>query len=345
MKKLLHGLVALSSLRDRDQLDLAVLLLLGQTVIPHVLNVRWVSLVGQADDPCWFIHAWLDVHSGEAKCSNAWPDVANLLRRDAVPRWSAALKSNTIFYSGQGPYLSVFTIPSPLPVCRLLEIETFYPLEPDALVSIQQILEVYQNLQSLFDYGEKDTLTDLLNRKTFDRAFSRAATELTATAYLGQFERRQGDTSLGFWLAMLDVDHFKKVNDNYGHLIGDEVLLLLANLMRDSFRFDDQLYRFGGEEFVVLMRHANQADAAMALNRFRVAVEQHVFPQVGTITVSIGFCPLIVNDTPSSAIGRADKAVYYVKGNGRNQVCNYDQLVADGYVLEVSEDVNEADFF
>jgi diguanylate cyclase (GGDEF)-like protein len=158
-------------------------------------------------------------------------------------------------------------------------------------------------------------------------------------------DRRQLKVAEGYWLAVLDIDHFKRVNDNFGHLIGDEVLLLMARLMRSSFRFHDQLYRFGGEEFVILMRCAGHDDAQAVLNRFRRTVEAYAFPQVGTITVSIGFAPLQGDDTPSAAFGRADKAVYFAKGHGRNQVCSYPQLVAAGDLEQEVEASGEADFF
>jgi diguanylate cyclase (GGDEF)-like protein len=129
------------------------------------------------------------------------------------------------------------------------------------------------------------------------------------------------------------------VNDTYGHLIGDEVLLLLARIMRDSFRFHDQLYRFGGEEFVVLMRCRDEEDARQALERLRHNVQVYAFPQVGSITVSLGFSVLHPHDTPSAAFGRADKAVYHAKSHGRNQVVNYQNLVNSGAVQEQTEDM------
>ncbi len=73
---------------------------------------------------------------------------------------------------------------------------------------------------------------------------------------------------------MIDIDHFKRVNDNFGHLIGDEVLFPLACLLRGGFRIHDRLYRFGGEEFAVLMRCENEACAALALQRFRGSMEK-----------------------------------------------------------------------
>jgi diguanylate cyclase (GGDEF)-like protein len=105
------------------------------------------------------------------------------------------------------------------------------------------------------------------------------------------------------------------------------------------------LYRFGGEEFVVLMRCAGADDAEVALERFRDTVQEHVFPQVGTITVSIGFAALRDDDTPGGAFDRADKAVYYAKGNGRNQVRSYQKLVDSGALVEDKPESKDVDFF
>jgi len=104
--------------------------------------------------------------------------------------------------------------------------------------------------------------------------------------------------------------------------------------MRSVFRFHDRLYRFGGEEFVVLMRCGDDADAGVAFERLRTSVMAYPFPQVGTITVSVGYTRLRDGDTPSSAFERADRAVYWAKSHGRNQVCNHAALVASGDVDE-----------
>ena len=146
--------------------------------------------------------------------------------------------------------------------------------------------------------------------------------------------RRGCGPSLGTWLGVIDIDHFKRVNDSFGHLIGDEVLLLLSRLMRASFRFHDRLYRFGGEEFVVLMRCHSDADAAHALERLRHHTEAYGFPQVGRITISIGFTQVVPSDTPSGAFERADKAVYHAKEHGRNRVVGHADLVSRGLLVE-----------
>jgi diguanylate cyclase (GGDEF)-like protein len=113
------------------------------------------------------------------------------------------------------------------------------------------------------------------------------------------------------------------------------VLLLLSRLMRASFRFHDRLYRFGGEEFVVLLRCGSDAHAMQAFERLRAATEAYPFPQVGRITVSIGFTEVRSEDSPNSAFERADKAVYWAKSHGRNQVAEHADLVKRGELTEL----------
>ena len=115
--------------------------------------------------------------------------------------------------------------------------------------------------------------------------------------------------------------------------------------MRSHFRFHDQIYRFGGEEFVVLIRCKTEADANQVLERLRVATQGHPFPQVGAITVSIGFTQILSGDSPSSAIERADKAVYYAKEHGRNRVCSYGALIASGGLAQPVTNVGAMELF
>jgi diguanylate cyclase (GGDEF)-like protein len=231
-------------------------------------------------------------------------------------------------------------------VVGVLEIETAEPMTPQDQRMVGSILRIYRNFQGLLDYSERDTLTGLLNRKTFDETFMKTAVQgggMPAAIRVDE-GRRVGGQGASHWLGVIDIDHFKNVNDTYGHLIGDEVLLLLSRLMRSSFRFHDRLYRFGGEEFVVLMRCNSDQDAAHAFERLRANAEQYAFPQVGHITVSVGFTEVKSTDTPSAAFERADKAVYYAKTHGRNQVCSHAELVARGE-LEDGSKVGDVELF
>jgi diguanylate cyclase (GGDEF)-like protein len=134
------------------------------------------------------------------------------------------------------------------------------------------------------------------------------------------------------------------VNDRFGHLYGDEVLILIANLLQSSFRAQDRVFRFGGEEFVVLLRPTTLEHAHRIIDRFRSAVETHVFPQVGQVTVSVGFVSINAYDSPVVTLGHADQALYYAKSHGRNQACHYEALVAGGLLQTVASN-DTAEFF
>jgi diguanylate cyclase (GGDEF)-like protein len=124
------------------------------------------------------------------------------------------------------------------------------------------------------------------------------------------------------------------VNDQYGHLIGDEVLLLFSQLMKQTFRNSDHLFRFGGEEFVGIFECTYPQDISKALNRFREAISNFDFPQVGKVTVSAGYTEIAAYDISSHLIDRADLALYYAKNNGRNRSCHYEQLITAGSLQE-----------
>ena len=179
-------------------------------------------------------------------------------------------------------------------------------------------------------------MTGLLDR-TFDETFLKASAPVTAPMSDDPQGRRANEAAGSYWLGVLDIDHLKRVNDTFGHLIGDEVLLLLSRLMRGSLRLNDCLYRFGGEEFVVLMRCRGGESAALAFERLRGNIERYAFPQVERITVSIGFSEVTPGNTPSGAFERADKAVSCAKAHGRNQVQCHAALIARGELEDASK--------
>ena len=228
-------------------------------------------------------------------------------------------------------------------VSSCLEVVNPTPYSSDTLCMMEGIMYIYRNYRSILDYSERDSLTGLLNRKTFDEKFSRLLTvNVPGATPENQEERRHSQAaSLGHWLAVIDIDHFKHVNDQFGHLYGDEVLILIANLLRSSFRSQDRVFRFGGEEFVVLLRSTTLEDTCKIFERFRTSVENHDFPQVGKVTVSVGFAG-ITPESPVVILGRADQALYYAKENGRNRVCHYEELVGSGQLRsKVSNDIVE----
>ncbi len=218
---------------------------------------------------------------------------------------------------------------------------------------LKSYLDIYRNYACLLDDSEHDTLTHLLNRRTFERDLEnilnnwRCPDDTQNSKYSNQEEeqplRRQFYQQTGNWLAIIDIDFFKRINDEYGHLYGDEVLLLLANLMRSSFRSYDKLFRFGGEEFVVILRATELEGARIALERFRKDVENYNFPQVGKITVSIGYVEITDQGIPAVVLGYADDALYYAKDHGRNACFYHTELAEKGELTTSAPAIDESD--
>lgn len=155
--------------------------------------------------------------------------------------------------------------------------------------------------------AETDQLTGVWNRRQGERLFA---------ADVAESRRYRTPMSL----LMLDLDRFKGVNDAFGHQAGDSVLIELCRRLTANLRASDMLVRWGGEEFVVVVRHGD-LDAAVALaEKLRIIIAATPFPEVGTVTVSIGAAQLGPDDDVYSWLGRADRAMYDAKEAGRNTV-------------------------
>jgi diguanylate cyclase (GGDEF)-like protein len=221
-------------------------------------------------------------------------------------------------------------------VVGLLEIEVSDSLSAREARLVAGILRILRNQTALLDYGERDTLTGLLNRKTFEARFARICGELP--------EAVSSASQPHSWLGMLDIDCFKSINDTYGHVIGDEVLLLVSQIMQRTLRGGDQLFRFGGEEFVVVLEDTNAPGADIAFERIRAAIEHHTFPQVGKVTASLGFTTIRRREPPTNCVERADAALYFIKHNGRNGVRCFEQLVESGEMI-VKDNSGDVELF
>jgi diguanylate cyclase (GGDEF)-like protein len=196
---------------------------------------------------------------------------------------------------------------------------------------VQGMIQVYRNFVAVLYDSEKDTLTGLYNRRKLD-------SKLKDIANARLQGRRQTDKEHADFLAILDLDRFKRINDTFGHLIGDEVLLIFANILRKTLRDSDLIFRYGGEEFIVLLQDIAAPASQEVLERVRRNVERHRFPQVGEVTVSIGYTVLDSTTLPILAMGKADRALYYAKDHGRNQVCDFDRLLAEGKLEDLHQE-------
>lgn len=166
--------------------------------------------------------------------------------------------------------------------------------------------------RQMYDAALRDPLTKIFNKKhMLDRL----------TAELAFARRHQAPLAL----SMIDIDHFKNVNDTWGHLAGDHVLAKVASTVQAVLRTEDIFARYGGEEFAFLCRSATPADAGIVAERIRATVEKTSFAHEGrpiSLTVSLGVTgyPSVPANTPADLVGAADAALYEAKRAGRNRV-------------------------
>jgi len=330
MPPVTEHLAELTGFRDRDVLDTTLVGVLRDLLQPIAVTV--CHCVGDGKQQRWLVRARLAEGDVAASADSMWAELDELPKLDAFPARLECLRKHEPIEVPGVTHITCFPLLTDLDAIGVLEIETRTDLDAEQLRTVSSMLRVYRNVQGLLDYSERDMLTGLLNRKTFDDAFYKACT-VTGQGHAVSEARRERRRTQAY-MGIIDIDHFKQVNDRHGHLIGDEVLLLLSRLMRASFRFHDRLYRFGGEEFVVLLRCASQRHATRAFERLRAATEAYAFPQVGRITVSIGFTEVRPGDSSNMAFERADRAVYWAKSHGRNQVAEHAMLVTRGELLE-----------
>lgn len=163
-------------------------------------------------------------------------------------------------------------------------------------------------------------------------------------AALAPGQERRHRVPPNYWLGTISVDNYGTINDQNGHLIAEEVLLLVARIMNNTFRTYDRLYRFGGEQFAVLMHCPDEALVLAAFERFRANIEKFNFPQVGRLTICAGFTRVSPDDSPSTALERAERAVDYAQHHGQNKVFSHAELVRKGFSGEAMK-IGAVDIF
>jgi diguanylate cyclase (GGDEF)-like protein len=327
--RLLDSVAAFTHLRDIAALDHSLALSLAELV-----SARSVALCKRSSDSHGLLESIVQctpAADGSYRVRVIEPDAADPVRAPL----QRCLESMQAHAAADGPDSHQLIVP----ILRdgraiaALQIDGAAALD-DVRPLVDGFVRIYANYTALLNESERDKLTGLYNRRTFDRHLQRLLCEPAAIAAdEGPERERRGSPAADgsqLWLAIIDIDHFKRINDSYGHIYGDEVILLLAQLMRSGFRHGDVPFRFGGEEFVVLLRAEDEATAHAVMERFRRCVAEYRFPQVVEVTVSIGHAHVGPQDYPATVLDRADKALYFAKEHGRNRVAGYEGLCAAG---------------
>ena len=171
--------------------------------------------------------------------------------------------------------------------------------------------QAIQTLQAanaeLLRLATTDTLTGVWNRRFFETLV------VTEIQHAGRYDEPLS-------LLLFDIDHFKAINDAHGHMAGDQVLIDLSHRVRDYLRSGDMLARWGGEEFVVMLRHCDGAEAQRLAERLRALIAAEPLPRVGRVTASFGVAEFRSPESADAWLNRVDDALYQAKAAGRNRV-------------------------
>ena len=172
------------------------------------------------------------------------------------------------------------------------------------------ISELVERVKELENKSAIDPLTKVYNRRALDQYLHEAFSNISQNAD-------------SFHLMMIDVDDFKKINDSYGHLTGDKVLIYLANMLKKTLRDGDKVFRYGGEEFIIILNRIDNETCDVVAERI-LKLPRHsklIFKDKQiAMTLSIGVTTMKSDDSIETLIERADKALYYAKKNGKNQI-------------------------
>ncbi|MDR3683731.1 MAG: diguanylate cyclase [Geothrix sp.] len=187
--------------------------------------------------------------------------------------------------------------------CR--EIERMLAVFKDHIESHFHLAE--DHFRSLEQLASTDLLTGAWNRRHFEQAVE------------GEVHRssRYGHPMT---LILLDIDHFKRINDTFGHPAGDQVIREVANCIRSAIRLSDSLTRWGGEEFLILMPNTGLSHATALAERIRETLAAHPFEGIGPVTASLGLAEYIPSEPREAWLDRADRAMYRAKDQGRNRI-------------------------
>lgn len=193
------------------------------------------------------------------------------------------------------------------------------------LRDISSVTTLEQQCQNLQTATTKDPMTQVANRAEFDRMLE---------AYIDTHL----ETGLSCSLVMADIDHFKRVNDDFGHQAGDQIILAFAKLLKTQCRSGDLVARYGGEEFVILCADCNNATASARAEQLRKQFADLSHPELGgkNVTASFGVTELQAGDTPETLLRRTDRGLYMAKEQGRNQVVQLGSGMCEESVKETS---------
>lgn len=226
--------------------------------------------------------------------------------------------------------LSLFLLSNTRKVAHYVAIESSeFAISKSHAQEILGMLKIYRNFKQLLQESQTDELTGLSNRKAFDHVTRKIHDIIPASPESINEDKRVAGEANDYWLALADIDHFKMINDSQGHLMGDEVLVRVAQCIQSEIRDTDLLFRYGGEEFAIIVAGKTESDVMSMLERVRLAVQSINIPKIGNITISIGAVEMKKDVFYLTLIEQADRSLYQSKAAGRNKTTLYSENTTD----------------
>ena len=176
---------------------------------------------------------------------------------------------------------------------------------------------VFAFVFALMTSNQREKLTVLSTTDPLTGVYNRRVMNDRLASVYGIFQR----SSLASTLLIIDIDHFKSVNDTHGHYVGDQILIKLTKALSDNIRMSDTLYRYGGEEFVIIAENTDLPAGTVLAEKLRKVIENSMMHQDIEVTVSIGVAQLESGETKQQWVSRADQCLLQAKCDGRNQTC------------------------
>jgi len=225
-------------------------------------------------------------------------------------------------------YVQVYMVMEPMPIhpkyffipCLLVALLAIFPASLERRLRAQQEAMQRNIKETTKRAVAKNSEASLTRSKLKHDKLTGAISKDSFNEIIGLKIMEAKHVNSALSLILFDIDHFKKINDTYGHLVGDTILKELADLVRNNLRESEYFVRWGGEEFVILLPGTSLQGAQMVAEKLRRVVREHDFSEVGGVTCSFGVTTLKEDDTIKSFIKRADEALYEAKNEGRNRV-------------------------
>lgn len=332
--RLFNKLVDMTAIRDIELLEFSLLRTLHQYLNQIDLRIFRIDSENKVRSEIVYTNEKCRVLNKDHALSGDLKKMVLHIKRSELNEYTQKLNSD---------YLTLYKIHATPSTTLFLQVLNHDRISRENRHLLIGLLQIFRNYIELLGENITDSLTGLLNRKSFDRTIDKIYDLIPDDDHYEGNKRNTNNAN--YWLAMIDIDHFKMVNDKFGHLYGDDVLILLAQIIKNCFRDNDLFFRFGGEEFVLIIRCNDIEGARCVMQRLLDAVSSYLFPQVGQVTISAGVVCIDKMIFSATLLDYADIALYHSKKNGRNRVTFYEDMVESGLTKAQEIKTGEVDLF